>query len=113
MVEFHVDYKAYNVNSKRLLQQIVQAVEESSREFIVQRTLALAKTYDYEQLVDYLDAYLEELCDDKLVNKYDVIGDFRNNPPQQVQQGKITVEVLFQQFNCLNITKILFTITRV
>jgi hypothetical protein len=113
MVEFNVAYKAHNVNSKRLLQQIVGTVEESSREFIIQRSLAYTRTYDYEQLVDYLDAYFDELCEDKVVNKYDIIGDFRNNQNDQVRQGVINVDVKFQQFNCLNITRVLFTFTKV
>lgn len=113
MVEFRLAYKAHNVNSKRLLQQIVHTVEDSAREFVVLRTLAYSKTYNYEQLVDYLDAYFEELCEDKVVNKFDIIGDFRNNPIHSVEKGLISVDVSFQQFNCLNVTQILFTLTRI
>lgn len=113
MAKFAITYKARNVNSKRLLQRVVSTVEDTCDEFIVHRSNAINKTYDFSQLVDYLDAYFEELCVDKVVNKFDVIGDFRNNTNDEIKQGKINIEVKFQQFNCINITDVAFKLIRV
>jgi hypothetical protein len=112
MAEFHVSYKAYNVNTKRLVQRIVDAVDEVVKEFVFQRFHALSKTYDFTQLVEYLELYLRDMYEEKQVIVYDVIGDHRNNHPDDVQRGHIVVEILFQQFNCLNMTRIVFLIEK-
>lgn len=113
MADFQVAYKAHNVNSKRLLQRLVSTVEETSQEFIFQRTSTLSKTYDFSQLVSYLEAYFEEMQEDKVVNKFDVIGDFRNNTMEQMRNGAISIDVRFQQFNCINITNVVFSLTKI
>lgn len=113
MADFHVVHKSYNVNSKRLLQRITATVNETAQEFIVQRTSALSRTYDYSNLVEYLDAFMEDLKEENVVVHYDVVGDFRNNDAEDVRQGNILIELTFQQFNCLNLTKVVFNLTRV
>lgn len=113
MVDFDVKYKAVNVNSKRLLQRLVDVVTETVPEFVFMRSSTLNRTYDFSQLTAYLDAYMDELCEDKLVNKFDIIGDFRNNKAEAVRKGNIEIEVSFQQFNCLNITKVTFFLTKI
>lgn len=113
MAEFRVTHKAYNVNTKRLVQRIVSTVEESTKEFVFHRNSTLSKTYDFSQLVEFLDLMMTTMCEDKEVVVYDVIGDHRNNPPDAVHKGKIVVEVDFQQYNCLNMTKIVFFIEKV
>jgi len=117
MADFRVVYKGYNVNSKRLLQRITATINETVQEFIPLRISALSKTYDYSNLVEYLDAFMdafmEDLKEENVVVHYDVVGDFRNNVAEDVRQGKILIELTFQQFNCLNITKVVFNITRI
>lgn len=113
MAEFQVAYKAHNVNSKRLLQRLVSTVEETSQEFIFQRTSTLTKAYDFSQLVAYLEVYFEEMQEDKVVNRFDVVGDFRNNTIEDMRNGNIQIDVKFQQFNCINVTNILFLLTKV
>lgn len=112
MAEFRVSHKAFNVNTKRLLQRIVGAVEEVTKEFVFQRTSALSRTYDFSQLVEYLDLFMNELHDDKAIVVFNVIGDHRNNHTDAVRQGKMIVEVTYQQYNCLNMTKIVFLIEK-
>lgn len=112
MTDFQVTYKAHNVNSKRLLQRFVSTVEETAQEFIVQRSASFAKVYDFSQLVSYLEALLEEMVEDKIVNRYDIVGDYRNNPLEELRNGSIKIEIKFQQFNCINITKIMFLLSK-
>ena len=66
MAEFRVSHKTFNVNTKRLVQRVVGAVQEVTKEFIFQRSSTLSKTYDFSQLVEYLDLYMHELQDDNV-----------------------------------------------
>jgi hypothetical protein len=113
MAEFRVTHKAYHVNSKRLLNRIVAQVCEVSQEFVFQRSSSLSKTYDFSQLIEYLDLFMHELCDDKQIVVFEVVGDHRNNNHNDVYKGKICVELSYQQFNCLNMTKIVFFVEKV
>lgn len=113
MAEFKVTHKAYNVNTKRLLTYIVTSVEEVTQEYVFQRTSALSRSYDFSQLVEFLDLLMSTMQDDKQITVYDVVGDHRNNADSDLRMGKIKIEVLFKQFNCLNKTKIVFTVERV
>lgn len=112
VADFRITHSALNVNTKSLLTYIVRSVEEASGEFVFQRSSSLAKSYDFTQLVEYIDLMLADLVDDKKIVVYEVIGDFRNNRSDAMRAGRMMIEVYFQQFNCLNTTKITFNVTK-
>ncbi len=112
VADFRITYTATNVNTKSLLTYIVKSVEEASSEFVFQRSSTLAKTYDFSQLVEYIDLMLADLVDDKKIVTYEVIGDLRNNHHDAMRAGKMCIEVNFRQFNCLNTTKIVFHVQK-
>ena len=113
MFKFALTYKAHNVNSKKLLQHIVSNVGEMSEEFIVQHHSKILNTYDFSMLVEYLDLFIAQMVDDKQIVSFDVVGDFRNNDVDDVRSGRIHIDLEFQQYNCLNTTKILFEINKI
>lgn len=112
MAEFVVTHKAWNVNSKRLLQQFSQLMNEIANDFIVQHSTKIYQTYNYSQIPEFLEAYCEDLIGENVITTYDVLGDHRNNPDEDVERGVIRVQVKFVQFNCLNVTTIDFTIRK-
>lgn len=113
MAEFRVSHKAHNVNTKRLLKKITTAVEEVVVEYVIQRTSTLSRTYDFSQLLAYLELLMQAMQEDKEITVYNVVGDHRNNDSTNVMLGLINIDVYFQQFNCLNITKIALNLERI
>lgn len=112
VADFKVSYTATNANTKSLLSYIVKSVDEASKEFVFQRSSSLAKTYDFSQLVEYIDLMMNDLVEDKRIVVHEVIGDHRNNRHDTMRMGKICIEVSFQQFNCLNMTKVVFVVEK-
>lgn len=111
MTTYTVAHKAKNVNSKRLYAALVSTAGDIVNDYIYARGVGFSRTYVYKDVVEYIDAYLEELNAQKEITTYDVIGDFRNNDPMNASTGVIHILVKYQQFNCLNITELDFTIT--
>lgn len=112
MADFRISYAATNANTKSLLTYIVKSVEEASKEFVFQRSSTLSKSYDFSQLVEYIDLMMNDLAEDRRIVVHEVIGDHRNNHSEAMRSGKICIEVSFQQFNCLNTTKIVFLVEK-
>lgn len=112
MLKFQVTHKSHNVNTKRLLTKIVDEVGTLVSEYVRPRT-TLIKTYDYSQLIEYLEMVMDQMVEDKEVTTFDVIGDHRNNNYEDVRAGQINVTVQFRQFNCLNVTTVYFHISKV
>lgn len=112
MIEFNVSYKTRNVNSKPLLKQFTDLVQDISRDFVLKLHGTYASTYDYSQLVEFLEAYMEDLVDTHKITTYDVVGDHRNNLPHEMSMGNYNLVLKYQQFNCLNVTLIEFTLTK-
>lgn len=112
MIEFTVSYKTRNVNSKTLLKQFTDLVQEISRDFVIKLHGIHASSYDYTQLVEFLEAYMEDLIDTNIITTFDVVGDHRNNHPHDMSIGKYNLLLKYQQFNCLNVTMIEFTLAK-
>jgi len=117
MVEFELTHTSNNVNCKRLAQEILDQVKTTT-DLIYQRTVAYgtslyAQVFDFSQWVDSIDAILEEFAGDKLITSYDVVGDFRNNNIKAMEDGNITVDITFVQYNCINTTKLTLHIHRI
>lgn len=111
MSDFKVSYKTRNINSKRLLKEFKNIVEEVCDEYISRQATLLDKTYNYEELTSFLDMYLRDLLEQDVITQYDVIADHRVNGELDVRSGKINVHVFFRQTNCLNVTEIQLTFT--
>jgi len=111
MSDFKVSYKTRNVNSKRLLKEFKTVVEEVCDEYISRQATLLDKTYNYEELTAFLEMYLDDLLEKKVITQYNVIADHRINGELDVRNGKIKVLITFRQTNCLNVTEIALTFT--
>lgn len=113
MAHFNVTYKARNVNTKRLLERVVQTVQNTVEEFVYVRTTQFSQPYDFSGVSDYIDMFMEQLVEEHVITTYDVIGDTRNNDLHSMTRGTLVLDLEFQQFNCLNTTSITFEIRKV
>ncbi len=106
MKPFKVSYKAKNVNSKKLFEQIHSQITSVVNEYITTTRGLLDSSYDYSQLAEFTDVFMEELLQEKAILQYDVICDDRNNDPFVVRKGVINMTIKFVQWDCLNTTQI-------
>lgn len=113
MAEFKVTHKTRNVNSKALLKQFTDTFRDIAGQFIMQHRVGLRYTFDYTNLVEFLDVYCQDQIEQNTITTYDVVGDTRNNDPKDMDDGKMLISVKFQQFNCLNITQIDYYLEKV
>lgn len=117
MVEFELTHTSNNVNCKRLTQEILGQIKNNT-DLIYQRTVTYApalytQVCDFSRWVDSIEAILEEFSDDKLITSFDVVGDFRNNDIKLMEDGNITIDVTFVQYNCINTTKLSLFVKRI
>lgn len=111
MAIFDVSLKSKHINSKALGQSVESMMDDVAQEYVsVRDSRAYGKAYDYTQVVTLMDMFMESLRDQKQVNYYYVIGDHRNNLDSDMSQGKFNIVIRFQQYNCLNITEMSFTL---
>ena len=104
--EFRVSCKTKNVNSPRLFKQILRVVQDICNEYIHIAQIAMFEnTFDYSELAGFLDMYMADLMEKKIIAQYDIVADHRNNSPDDVSSGRINATI---KFNCLNTTVIDF-----
>lgn len=113
MAEFRVTHKTRNVNSKAVLKQFTDVFKEIAGQFIVQHRVGVRYTFDYSNLVEFLEVYCQDQAEQKVITTYDVVGDTRNNHHTDMDNGKMLITVKFQQFNCLNTTQIDFLLEKI
>lgn len=111
MAEFTVTCKARNVNSKRLLKQFTNLLIEVSNEFVAPYSYANSLS-DFSQLVEFMEAYMEEMMEKKEIITFDVIADHRNNNMYEMGNGTLNMTIKFKQYNCLNVTLLNFLIVK-
>lgn len=102
---FKITHKSRNVNSKRIKNAIVEAVEEAISELFTH--------HNADAVMSYLDMSFEELLEGGIITSYDMYADERNgNTTEQLSEGNLKIHLKFQQFNCLNFTTFDFEVTR-
>lgn len=113
MAHFNITYTQRSVNSKRLRDRLVTQVADTAPEFIRLRNTIMSATYDFSQFVDYIDLFMEQMIEEKEIIAFDLMGDLRNNSMYEIGEGHLNLHLEYQQYNCLNITKLDFFIQRV
>jgi len=98
------------VNSKPLLKTITDSVESllnaSTHTFV-----SLCDPLDREIILELLKRDLKNISSETgKIRRIDVICDTRNNRASDMAEGIIHLEVQFNQTNCLNKTRILYTL---
>lgn len=113
MAQFDVTYDSRSVNTKRLADRVVLQVKDTAPEFIRLRTTVMSVAYDFSQFTEYLELFMEQLIDEKEIVCFDIVGDLRNNTLEEMGNGRMRLLIEYQQYNCLNITRLNFDIQRI
>lgn len=95
-----------SVNNKRIAQEIAQFVEEGIINFGVTWESDIQRQAFVEIVEDTMESYVE----DGTIEQYKVICDLRNNKIADMERGIYKFDVTYKQKNCVNTTKILWTI---
>lgn len=95
-----------SVNSKPL----VNSVHEYIADHINSSLIDWNSDLHVETITAIIEEYLFTLIDDNKITRYKIICDSRNNSNKNKQLGIFNLEVQFNQYNCVNVTKILYTI---
>ena len=98
--------KTRHVNSKRLLKQIAEFIEE----IIVNFSIMWDSDVQRGAVLEVIDEYMEDLVEDKDIEQWNVICDSRNNKMSDIQKKQTHLDITYRQRNCFNVTEIKYTI---
>lgn len=98
---FHVEVKTRNVNSKRLLKEILAIAEQACNEYRLHFT-----PNDYEDVAAFFDMYLEDMLQRNVITQYTLVGDHRNNRYEDVAKGVVNLSIKLRQLHCINVTHV-------
>lgn len=101
--------KKINVNNDRIFREIDQYVLEVLMMDVTDWSTADQRRAAAEVIEDLLWEYAAG--EDKIMpNTIKVTCDSRNNPSDDTAEGVVNIDLQFQQRNCLNTTKIVYTL---
>lgn len=106
MSEFKATYVTRNINSKRLLKEIKTVADEVCNEYIYHRSFFSERTFEFEELISFLNMYFADLLEKKTITQFDIVGDARNNKHEDIRLGRINVSIKFRQLHCINVSSI-------
>lgn len=103
------DYKLCkkSINSKTLFFKIHDFIEDA----ILNMGVNWSSVSQRESFVVLIDEWLAEHVDENAITHYKVVCDRRNNKKSNMKDGIFYLDVEYRQTNCLNITKLLYTIS--
>lgn len=102
--EFKVEKRS--VNNKSLCSEIQKNVED----LMLQAGVLWGSEIHREGFVETIGDYMEQLQDDDKIEQWDSRCDLRNNTIAQMDKGIYIFEVNYRQKNCLNTTRLIYTI---
>lgn len=102
--EFKVEKRS--VNSKTLCDEIQKDVEE----LITSAGVIWSSDVHRDGFVETIDDYLEMLASENKIDQWSSKCDLRNNTVVMMDKGIYTFEISFRQTNCVNTTRLIYTI---
>ncbi len=103
--EFKVEKRS--VNNKTLCEQLQKEVES----LIVDAGVLWSSDVHREGFVETIQDYLENFADEtQKIDQWDAKCDMRNNTVEQIDKGIYTFEFNYRQTNCLNTTRLIYTV---
>jgi len=101
MANFKLTKKS--VNSKSIFEEINAFVTE-----VFEAGLDLRDEDDRWIFVREIENVLDQMIEDGKIIGYDVMFDYRNNKRADLVKGKYNIIIKYNQFNCLNITQLIY-----
>ena len=95
-----------SVNNKLIFTEIHKFMEEG----ITTNGILWGNDIHRESFVDVVSDCLEEVSFQGFIDQWNVICDFRNNTSADMDKGIYVVEVQYRQKNCLNTTRLIYTV---
>ncbi len=102
--EFKVEKRS--VNNKSLCEEVQKNVEE----LMTNAGVLWGSDIHREGFVETIGDYMEQLQDADKIEQWDSRCDLRNNTIAQMDKGIYVFEVSYRQKNCLNTTRLIYTI---
>lgn len=103
--EFKVEKRS--VNNKTLCEQFQKDIEE----LIVNAGVLWGSDVHREGFVETIEDYLENFAhESNKIDQWSAMCDMRNNTIAQMDKGIYTFEFNYRQTNCLNTTRLIYTI---
>ena len=95
------------VNSKPLLDEITSTIED----LLEGAGVIWSSDSHRDPFVEMITDYMKSFLDQQKIEQFKVICDYRNNRLSQMEKGVYHFDVEYRQRNCVNITRVLYTIT--
>lgn len=105
-MQLEISWETKNVNSKKLF----QALHSNIFGWLGEESQIWLQEESRAQLAWLVDEYLADVCDNGHITQFNVVCDRRNNTLADHEARTYHFDVYYVQKNCLNTTKILYTI---
>jgi|SRR5271157_5572243 len=102
------DYKLEkkSVNNKTVFTDIHKFVDEG----IIAGGVLWGNEIHRTSFVEIVGEFLDAIAGEGKIDQWNVICDFRNNSYASMERGEYTMEVNYRQTNCVNTTRLIYTI---
>lgn|SRR5688572_4688890 len=94
------------INNKLLVEEVVSFVDDA----IINFGVNWESDAQRESFVEHIKELMSELVEEERIEQFKVVCDRRNNSSDDMLDGIFKFDVHFKQRNCLNTTKVLYTI---
>jgi hypothetical protein len=103
--EYKLEKKS--VNNKAIFNEVNTFIDEG----ILTGGVLWGNDIHRESFVEIVGDFLDQLMDDSRIDQWNVICDLRNNSIASMDKGVYVMEVQYRQKNCLNTTRLIYTIS--
>jgi hypothetical protein len=102
------DYKLEkrSVNNKTLFTEIHSFIEDG----ILNGGVLWGNEIHRQSYAEIVGEFLDAYADSGKIDQWNVISDLRNNSIREMDKGNYVVEVTYRQKNCLNTTRLIYSI---
>lgn len=98
--------KTKQVNSKKLLAEVSEFVEE----IILNFSITWSVDAQRDTILEVIDEFLEEKLNENEIEQWNVVCDGRNNTLKDQSMGIYRLDISYRQRNCFNTTELNYTI---
>lgn len=102
--EYKLEKKS--VNNKQIFNEIHKFIDEG----IITGQVLWSNDIHRESFVEVISDCMEQVELEGFIDQWNVICDLRNNTVADMNKGIYVLEVIYRQKNCLNTTRLIYTI---